>query len=198
LLIPAGVRSGVRRVMERIAGGAVALGLTPNIVTVLGLVPAVMCGFAFAAGRMRLAGGLLLVSGVMDMLDGAIARVAEGETRFGALLDSTIDRYAEIAVYMGLVILYRDSVWPLTGVMLALCGSLMVSYVKARAEGLGLTCNLGMLQRPERLVILMVGAFIGAGYLVWAVYIIAVLANVTAFERLAKMRKQAGRQRPQE
>jgi CDP-diacylglycerol--glycerol-3-phosphate 3-phosphatidyltransferase len=72
----------------------------------------------------------------------------------------------------------------------------MVSYVKARAEGLGLTCNVGMLQRPERLIILMVGAFIGPGYLKWAIYLIAVLANITAFERLIKMRKQAGTQQP--
>lgn len=196
MLIPARIRDGVRRIMAGVARGAIALGLTPNAVTVLGLVPAVVGGWAFARGRVRLGGLFLLISGIMDMLDGAVARVTGGESKYGALLDSTIDRYAEIAVYLGLAILYRDSVWPLTGVILALCGSLMVSYVKARAEGLGLTCNIGMLQRPERLVILMVGAFLGPGYLVWAIYIIAVLANVTAFERLIRMKKQAGTQKP--
>jgi CDP-diacylglycerol--glycerol-3-phosphate 3-phosphatidyltransferase len=196
LLIPAGIRDGVRKIMAGAAKGAIALRLTPNIVTVLGLVPALLGGVAFARGQVRLGGVFLLVSGIMDMLDGAVARVAGGESKFGALLDSTIDRYAEIAVYLGLAVLYRDSVWPLTGVILALCGSLMVSYVKARAEGLGLTCDVGMLQRPERLVILMVGAFLGAGYLVWAVYAIAVLANLTAFERLIRMKKQAGTQKP--
>ena len=196
MLIPAGIRDGVRKIMAGIARGAVALGLTPNAVTVMGVVPAVLSGLAFAQGRMRLGGLFLLISGIMDMLDGAVARVAGGETKFGALLDSTIDRYAEIAVYLGLALLYSYSAWALAGVILALCGSLMVSYVKARAEGLGLTCNTGMLQRPERLVILMVGAFIGAGSLKWAIYLIAVLANVTAFERLIRMKKQAGTQRP--
>ena len=196
MLIPAGIRDGVRGIMAGIASGAVALRLTPNIATVLGLVPAVLGGLAFARGEIRLGGLFLLISGFMDMLDGAIARITGGETKFGALLDSTIDRYAEIAVYLGLALHFRDSVWPLTGVVLALCGSLMVSYVKARAEGLGLTCNIGMLQRPERLVILMVGAFIGSGYLKWAVYLIAVLANITAFERLIRMKKQAGTQKP--
>jgi CDP-diacylglycerol--glycerol-3-phosphate 3-phosphatidyltransferase len=196
LLIPAGIRDGVRKIMAGIARGAVALRLTPNIITVLGLVPAVLGGVVFARGQIRLGGLFLLISGVMDMLDGAVARVSGGESKFGALLDSTVDRYAEIAVYLGLAILYRDSALTLTGVILALCGSLMVSYVKARAEGLGLTCNVGMLQRPERLIMLMVGAFIGPGYLKWAIYLIAVLANITAFERLIKMKKQAGTQKP--
>jgi CDP-diacylglycerol--glycerol-3-phosphate 3-phosphatidyltransferase len=181
--------------MAGLARGAVALGLTPNAVTVLGLVPAVAAGAAFASGHVRPGGLFLLISGLMDMLDGAVARVAENESKFGALLDSTIDRYAEITVYLGLAILYRDSA-ALIGVILALCGSLMVSYVKARAEGLGLTCNIGLLQRPERLIILMVGAFLGPGYLVWAIYIIAVLANFTAFERLMRMKKQAGTRKP--
>lgn len=191
MLIPSGIRDGARKIMERVARGAIALGLTPNAVTVLGLVPAVAAGVTFARGQVRLGGVFLLISGVMDMLDGAVARVAENESKFGALLDSTIDRYAEIAVYLGLAILYRESA-ALIGVILALCGSLMVSYVKARAEGLDLTCNIGLLQRPERLIILMVGAFLGPGYLMWAIYIIAVLANFTAFERLMRMKKQAG------
>lgn len=195
MLIPAGIRDGARKIMAGVARGAVALGLTPNAVTVLGLVPAVAAGAAFASGQVRLGGLFLLISGMMDMLDGAVARVAENESKFGALLDSTIDRYAEITVYLGLAILYRDSA-ALIGVILALSGSLMVSYVKARAEGLGLTCNIGLLQRPERLIILMVGAFLGPGYLVWAIYIISVLANFTAFERLMRMKKQAGTRKP--
>jgi CDP-diacylglycerol--glycerol-3-phosphate 3-phosphatidyltransferase len=196
LLIPAGIRDGVRRIMAGIARGAVALRLTPNAITMIGLVPAVLGGWAFAGGRVRLGGLFLILSGFMDLLDGAVARVTGGESKGGALLDSTIDRYAEIAVYLGLALYYRDSVWPLLGVILALGGSLMVSYVKARAEGLGLTCDVGMLQRPERLVILMAGALIGPRCLVWAVYLIAVLANVTALERLIKMKKRAGMQKP--
>ena len=196
MLIPVRIRDGVRDIMAGIAKGAIALKLTPSAITVIGLVPAVVAGVAFARGQVRLGGLFLLISGIFDLLDGAVARVAQAETVFGALLDSTIDRYAEIAVYLGLALLYSYSAWALAGVILALCGSLMVSYVKARAEGLGLTCNTGMLQRPERLVILMVGAFIGAGSLKWAIYLIAVLANVTAFERLIRMKKQAGTQRP--
>ena len=196
MLIPAGIRDNVRKIMAGIARGAIALRLTPDAITVLGLVPAILGGAAFARGQVRLGGLFLLLSGVMDMLDGAVARVSGRGSKFGALLDSTIDRYAEIAVYLGLALFYRESAEALSGVVLALCGSLMVSYVKARAEGLDLTCNVGMLQRPERLVILMVGAFIGPGAVKWAVYLIAVLANITAFERLIKMKKQAGTHKP--
>jgi len=116
-----------------------------------------------------------------------VARLSNLQTKFGAILDSTLDRYAEIAVFLGLAVYFR---WSMTlyGVVLALGGSLMVSYVRARAEGLDTPCKGGLLQRPERLLLLVVGALLGPRYLEWAIWIIAVLANITAFERLLRVR----------
>ena len=127
------------------------------------------------------------ISGIFDLADGLVARIGKKETKFGALLDSSIDRYSELAIFVGLAVLYRgDS--GLYAVMLALAGSMMVSYTKARAEGLGIPCNAGMLQRPERMVIVIVGALIGSTVLRYAVWLVAVLANITAVERLLKVR----------
>jgi CDP-diacylglycerol--glycerol-3-phosphate 3-phosphatidyltransferase len=133
---------------------------------------------------------LVGISGLLDMMDGLVAKIGKQQTRFGALLDSTVDRYGELAIFIGLAVLFEGTV-SFIGVMLALCGSLMVSYVKARAEGLGFTCEAGILQRPERLVIILLGALLGIGFLKWAIWLVAVLANVTALERLLKVRKLA-------
>jgi phosphatidylglycerophosphate synthase len=159
----------------------------PNTITMLGVIPAVGAGIAFGYGHIRIGGVLIGISGIFDLMDGLVARLGHQESRFGALLDSTVDRYCEIAMFIGLVAFFRDSVH-LYGVILALAGSLMVSYVKARAEGLGSSCDVGVLQRPERLLILMIGALLGPGLVRWAIWILAVMANFTAIERLLKVR----------
>ena len=120
-------------------------------------------------------------------MDGLVARVGNKQTDFGALLDSTLDRFAEIAIFIGLAVYFQGTA-TLYGAVLALTGSLMVSYVRARAEGLGAACQGGLLQRPERFIILLLGALLGASFLKWAIWIIAVLANVTAIERLLRVR----------
>jgi CDP-diacylglycerol--glycerol-3-phosphate 3-phosphatidyltransferase len=187
MLIPSVIRNAFRALIAPVARGLAAGKVHPNTITILGVIPAILAGYAFALGDVRLGGILLGASGLLDLLDGQVARHGNLMTKFGAILDSTLDRYAEIAVFIGFAVLYRDSN-TLYGVVLALGGSLMVSYVKARAEGLGFSCDWGLLQRPERLVILIVGALIGPRYLEWAIWIIAVLANATAFERLLRVR----------
>ena len=193
MLIPLGFRVWFRKLLEPLARVLGASHVSPNALTVLGLVPAVGAGVAFGKGMVRLGGILLGVSGLFDLSDGLLARLGNKETKFGALLDSTIDRYSEIAVYIGLAIFYRGEA-TLWGVLLALAGSLMVSYLKARVEGLGFSCKSGMLQRPERLVILILGALIGANVLKWAIWLVAVLANITALERLIRTRSLMGKQ----
>jgi CDP-diacylglycerol--glycerol-3-phosphate 3-phosphatidyltransferase len=188
LLIPLTIRDKFRSMLAPLATGLSAGHVSPNTLTVLGFIPAVAAGFVFATGRVRLGGVLFGISGIFDLMDGLVARLGNRQTRFGALLDSTVDRYAEIAIFIGLAVLFRGTT-SLYGVMLALCGSLMVSYVKARAEGLGFSCETGMLQRPERFVIILLGALLGIGFLRVAVWIVAVLANATALERLLKVRK---------
>jgi CDP-diacylglycerol--glycerol-3-phosphate 3-phosphatidyltransferase len=192
LLIPLGLRVWFRKLLEPLARALDASHISPNALTVLGFVPAIGAGVAFAKGMVRLGGILLGVSGLFDLSDGLLARIGNKETKFGALLDSTIDRYSEIAVFIGLAIFYRGEV-ALYGVLIALAGSLMVSYLKARAEGLGFSCTGGMLQRPERLVILILGALIGANVLKWAIWLVAVLANITAVERLIRTRSLMGK-----
>jgi phosphatidylglycerophosphate synthase len=191
LAIPPGVRIGVRGVLEPLARGLLALGVTPNTLTLMGIVPAVAAGVVFAGGMVRTGGVLVGISGLFDLLDGLVARVGNKQTRFGALLDSTLDRFAEIAVFIGLAVLFRET-FALYGVVLAMGGSLMVSYVRARAEGLGCVCEVGMLQRPERFIILLLGALLGVSFLKWAIWIIAVMANATAVERLIRMRASMG------
>ena len=187
MLIPLTVRSRFRRILEPLARGFLAAGISPSTLTVIGFVPAVIAAIFFARGSVRLGGVLMGVSGIFDLADGLVARIGKRETKFGALLDSSIDRYSELAIFVGLAVLYRgDS--GLYAVMLALTGSMMVSYTKARAEGLGIPCNAGMLQRPERMVIVIVGALIGSTVLRYAVWLVAVLANITAVERLLKVR----------
>jgi CDP-diacylglycerol--glycerol-3-phosphate 3-phosphatidyltransferase len=187
LIIPLSLRLKFRHVLEPLARGLSASRVSPNALTIVGLLPAIAAGFAFGGGMVRLGGVLIGISGLFDLLDGLVARVGNKQTDFGALLDSTLDRFAEIAIFIGLVVLFRDTA-TLYGVLLAMGGSLMVSYVKARAEGLGSKCESGMLQRPERLIIILLGALLGAGFLKWAIWLIAVLANVTAIERLIRVR----------
>jgi CDP-diacylglycerol--glycerol-3-phosphate 3-phosphatidyltransferase len=150
----------------------------------------VAAGVVFAEGMVRLGGVLVGISGLFDMMDGLVAKIGKRQTRFGALLDSTVDRYGEIAIFIGLAVLFRGTA-SFYGVIVALCGSMMVSYVKARAEGLGYSCDKGLLQRPERLVIILVGALLGIGVLKWAIWLVAVLSNVTALERLLRVREPA-------
>jgi CDP-diacylglycerol--glycerol-3-phosphate 3-phosphatidyltransferase len=186
-MIPLSIRLKFRHILEPLARALSAGRVSPNTLTLIGLLPAIAAGFVFAKGMVRLGGVLIGISGLFDLLDGLVARVGNKQTDFGALLDSTLDRFAEIAIFIGLAILFRETP-TLYGVILALGGSLMVSYVRARAEGLGSRCDSGMLQRPERLIIILLGALLGLGFLKWAIWIIALLANVTAIERLIRVR----------
>jgi CDP-diacylglycerol--glycerol-3-phosphate 3-phosphatidyltransferase len=154
-----------------------------------------------AQGFLLAAGLLVLFAGIFDMFDGAMARVSNTATTFGAFLDSTLDRYSESIILFGLLYyalqrpLLHDTLWPLAPeqqwmialIFIAVVGSLMVSYAKARAEGLGLECKTGLLARPERVVILALGlllsGFIPAA-LLWALALLAIFSNVTAIERI--------------
>ena len=159
-------------------------GMTPNALTWLGFGMSAGAGALAAVGALPLAGWLSLLAGSLDMLDGALARATNQASRFGALLDSTLDRYNEI-VLLGGVALWaasRNALDELILAFAALGGSLMVSYIKARAEGLGFSCDVGILTRPERVLILGLGLL--TGFVLLALAIIAVLANATAVQRL--------------
>ncbi len=178
----------------------IKVGITPNIVTFVGFLGNLAAAWLFIigadAGEDRFSwigwGGLvLLVSSLFDMMDGRLARLGNMSSTFGAFWDSTLDRYSELVSLGGLAAFwfsYGDKTWGVV-TLAALVGSVMVSYVRARAEGLGLECKVGLMQRPERVVVLCAGAIItgladSAVPVCIAVAMIAVLANITAFWRV--------------
>ena len=160
------------------------LGLTPNTITVLGFLMTAAVAVVLATGRTQLAGVLLIGTLAFDTVDGTLARLMGTTSRFGAFLDSTLDRWAEVVLYGALVWLFLENGQD-NGVLLAtaaMATSLMVSYTRARAEGVGLQCKEGLLTRFERMVILIAGLIFNQ--VIWALAIIAILASFTAVQRI--------------
>ena len=159
-----------------------ALGLSPNAVSLLGLVVAGGSAYLLSTGRFWAGGIVLLASGLFDLLDGALARHTGRVSRFGALLDSTLDRVSEAVVLVGLLVYYLDT-GSTEGALLcylALAGSVMVSYLRARAEGLGIECSVGIMTRPERVAALGAGLIIGHWWPVTVLAVLAAIAGLTA------------------
>lgn len=146
----------IARILEK-------LGLHPNTVTLLGLLLNVGTGAVLASGRLVLGGVFVLLASAVDSLDGALARVSGAKSRFGAFLDSTLDRISEGALLFGLLawLLRQGATMEVYLVFLILLGSVMVSYTRARAEGVGYTCKVGILTRLERVVVLGAGLIFG-------------------------------------
>jgi CDP-diacylglycerol---glycerol-3-phosphate 3-phosphatidyltransferase len=170
---------------EMIVRPLALLHVTPNTVTIVGLFLNGVVGWVIAGGHLVSGGILLLVAGGFDMLDGALARVTKKFSTFGAFLDSVLDRYSEAIVGFGLLyheMLAHDTL--VVGLLYAyIIGSLMISYARARAEGLGLDAKVGLLPRPERIVILAVGLIFHV-LLVPVLVILAILTNFTALQRV--------------
>jgi CDP-diacylglycerol--glycerol-3-phosphate 3-phosphatidyltransferase len=158
--------------------------ISPNIVTALGLLVALVTAWVLSTGHFFLGGFLVLGSGAFDMLDGAVARISGRSTRFGAILDSTFDRLSEAALFLGLLAYYANqgSFQEVVLVGAALVGSMMTSYVRARAEVLGLKCEVGLFTRPERVILLAIGLIFNQMLVI--LWIIAVLSNLVAWQRL--------------
>ena len=166
--------------------------INPNTVTIMGAIITACAAVALSLGQIRWGGILILLGGLCDMLDGTLARYTQNTTRFGALLDSTIDRYAEFMMFFGIGVyfLFNHDNWSLIAVFLALCGSSMVSYTRARAEGLSVEAKVGLMQRPERIVIIGLGALIHPIALTYAIWLVAFFANFTAVQRILHVRNQ--------
>ena len=177
---------------------AKAIPLSPNALTLIGLAISIVSAVAFARGELIMGGVLILVSGVFDILDGAVARARGCMTSFGGFLDSVCDRYADSVVFIGIMYGVLDGgilASALLGMPLwlwcamALVGSLLVSYTRARAEGEGVEhMNIGIAERPERMVLLAVGAF--SGSISWAVVAIVILTHITIIQRILYVKKQ--------
>ena len=162
----------------------VRLGVSPNLVTIMGLVAAGASAYLLSTGHLWPGGAVLLASGMFDMMDGALARATGRVSSFGALLDSVVDRMSEAVVLLGLLIFYLQSspTYSTEGpvlVYLALVGSIMVSYLRARAEGLGIQCSVGIMTRPERVVTLGLGLVLGHWWDIAVLVVLGVIAGLT-------------------
>ena len=186
------------------------IGIHPNVLSVTGLALSLISGLIYSTGSFFWAAWVLVLAGTCDVLDGQLARQTGKASIFGSFLDSTLDRFGEVFVFMGLAWHFSggqplfsngnqqglQSPFTMLFIIMAVAGSLMVSYTRARAEGLGLNCPVGWMQRPERFVLLIIGSLLGGipvtGRLIMTITIvlIAILSNYTALQRMAYVKKQ--------
>ena len=191
-LIPEGIQNVFLKMVTPLINRFTKWGLSPNSFTLAGVIITCLAAIVFIMGYLRLGGVLILLGGVCDAMDGSLARSAGKATRFGALFDSALDRYSEFVMFFGVAvhfILVKDYQTSVV-VFLALCGSIMVSYCRARAESLGFDSKVGIMQRPERIVLLGLGAMIHVLALKVAIWLIAIFANFTALQRIRHAHKQ--------
>ncbi|MDZ4804401.1 MAG: CDP-alcohol phosphatidyltransferase family protein [Candidatus Eisenbacteria bacterium] len=192
------IKNGARRLADPLVRFLDGLGVTPNQVTFAGLILSLAAAVSVAFGRFGTATILLLAGSICDMLDGGLARLKGNGSRFGAFLDSTIDRYAELGLFVGYAVYFAAHGTPVdvAVVCVAAAGSILVSYARARAEGLGLDCSVGLMERPERLVLLIAATALGPTVLIWALRGLAVLTHITALQRIlhvrGRLRSEAG------
>jgi CDP-diacylglycerol--glycerol-3-phosphate 3-phosphatidyltransferase len=189
--------AGFETVIEPVARLLVNLRIHPHILTFSGLAISILAFNFYRQGYFFSAGVMVVLAGVCDVLDGRLARETNRMSKFGALMDSTIDRYSEVLLFLGLAIFFHDKhSYIVYLIIFAIAGSFMVSYTRARAEGLGIECRVGLMQRPERITWLAVGSLLGAIpkygiYLVLAtIWFIAIFANITVIQRVIFIRKE--------
>ncbi|HKB32700.1 MAG TPA: CDP-alcohol phosphatidyltransferase family protein [Candidatus Dormibacteraeota bacterium] len=190
----------VRRRAEALMAAIGRVPVTPNQVTVVGLMLTFVAAILVAFGQLRWAGVVLIFAGTCDILDGALARSTRTSYTYGAFLDSTLDRYSEGAIYLGLAAYFVGMSGPLQrwlvlATLAALAGSFLVSYVRARAQSLGFTCDSGVFARPERVVVTVVGLIFGGYVLYGVVFLLAVVTNLTALQRIREVWLQGRAQR---
>jgi len=178
-------------IINRIVRWLALSKIHPNVLTFLGLVINIWATWLFALGSFRWAGVVVIGAGVFDMVDGRVARATSQVTRFGGFFDSVLDRYSDLALYMGLLVYYasinRFPYIVLTAI--AMTGSVMVSYTRARAENSIPKCKVGFLERPERVVLIIIGAlFLRMAPVLW---VIAVLSNLTVIHRMIYTYREA-------
>ncbi len=198
-MFEAKLRSKISAMLSPIARKIVSIGITANMVTMFGLLVNLVAACCLATERLIAAGVLILFGASFDMIDGAVARARTLTNSSGALLDSVIDRYSEAVIFLGALIYfhYLQNFFGVVLVFAAVIGSILVSYVRAKAEGLQIECKVGLMQRPERIILLALGV-IGQGIIpdqytflqskgiiLFGVFaILAVTAHITAIHRL--------------
>src|ERR1041385_7641016 len=178
------IGAGGKRIVNSIVNLLASLGIHPNILTLIGLVINIGAMILFVKGHFAWAALVIVFAGIFDIVDGEVARRTKRETKFGAFFDSVIDRYSDLLLLLGLMIWYakidRIVYVGLTG--LVLIGSVLTSYTRARAESLIPACKVGFLERPERIVLLIIGALWDR--MAAALWVMAILSNWTVSQRI--------------
>lgn len=185
-MFPQQVQLWARRVAEGLVLPLARRGVTPNTVSLCGFLFNIVTAAVLASGHLSIGGALLLLSGLFDMLDGALARVSSRQSTFGAFLDSLLDRYSEATILLALIFVFtvRGETPAVLLVYGVAVGSILISYARARAEGLGIDCKVGIAPRPERVIILGIGLLFNPATTVAALAVLAILTHVTALQRL--------------
>jgi CDP-diacylglycerol--glycerol-3-phosphate 3-phosphatidyltransferase len=182
-----------KTLLDLIVAFVAFLGINPNLLTFMGFLITVVAAFYFARGKFLEAGLVIIFAGIFDMLDGRVARITNSVTKFGAFFDSVLDRYSDIVMLLGLMIYYskaqRLSYMVLSGVVMM--GAVMTSYTRARAESLIPLCKVGFLERPERLVLLIVGAL--SNRMAPVLWVMAILSNLTVIHRIMYTWREASK-----
>ena len=178
------------RITNPLVGILSKSGITPNALTFINLALSIAAAYVIATNHLILGGVLVLVSGLFDLLDGALARFTKQTTKFGAILDSTVDRISEAAILCGLLIWYlgRGGRLEIVLIFAVLIGSFLVSYVRARAEGLGWQCQVGLFTRAERVIVLAIGLLINQIFI--ALCLLVAFVFITVVQRLVYLWKQ--------
>ncbi|HEU4386795.1 MAG TPA: CDP-alcohol phosphatidyltransferase family protein [Blastocatellia bacterium] len=195
-MISEAIGQGAKKVIDAIVRGLARSRMNPNALTFIGLLINVGCAFLYGQGWFFAAGLVMIVANLFDVLDGSVARYRGRVTRFGAFFDSVIDRYSDVVVFVGIMVFYARNtashstlLVALTGI--ALVGSVMISYSRARAESLDIACKVGFLERPERVVLLIIGSLTEIGppspflhKMPQVLWVLAVLSHWTVVHRI--------------
>lgn len=194
-MFPRVLQAWARRLAETLVTPLARRGVTPNAVTVAGFVFNVVTAGVIARGHLSVGGLLLFLAGLFDMLDGALARVTSRQSDFGAFLDSLLDRYSEAAILLALIFQFtiRHETSGVLLVYIVAIGSILISYARARAEGLGLDAKVGIAPRPERVLILGLGLLFSQWTTIAALAVLAVVTHLTAMQRLYSVWEQTRR-----
>jgi len=184
------------RVLDAAVHGFAAAGINPNLLTFIGFGINLLAAYLFAYGYFRWAGATIILAGFFDMADGRVARLEGRVTPFGGFYDSVMDRYSDLCLLIGLLIYYGriNRFFYVSLVAVSMIGSVMVSYTRARAENVIPSCKVGFLERPERVVLIIIGALFDR--MAPVLWLIAVLSNVTVIHRIIYTRQEARRQVP--
>jgi CDP-diacylglycerol---glycerol-3-phosphate 3-phosphatidyltransferase len=184
------LRKVFSKLLNSIAGFINSLGIPPDTVTIVGVVGNLLAAWFIAIGNLFAGGILVLVFGLFDAIDGSMARLKGNESKFGAFLDSVLDRYSELVIFLGLLIYSFRDADPVGSmlVFLAAAGSVLVSYIRARAQSLGVDTKIGILTRVERYLVIVLSLLFGRPGV--GMLIIAILANFTALQRIWDVKKQ--------